>query len=133
MDLFNVNRISEKSYIVGDNKTSLIDNNIIYVIAKGEQTDELAEKQSEINHVLAKLAGGKINYLVNLNDCGKNSPKARNVWTELSDEEITNKVAIFGMHPVAKVLASFVLKVTKKNNQKFFSTKQEAMRWLKEL
>ncbi len=130
-NLIKVTQLSPDKYLVGNNETSLIESNIIYVIAKGEQTDELAEKQAEINAILIHKAGGKISYLINLNDCGKNSPGARTKWRDLSEEEETDKVAIFGMHPVAKVLASFVMKVSRKKNQQFFYMKDEALNWLK--
>jgi len=65
-----------------------------------------------------------------LNNCGKNEPGARLIWSQISDEENTNKVALFGMHPVARVLASFVMGITNRNNQRFFKTKEEAVNWL---
>ena len=34
------------------------------------------------------------------------------------------------MHPVARVLASFVMTITKKNEIDFFKTKEEALAWL---
>lgn len=123
-------KISEKEYLVGNNKTSLIDPNIIFVVANGDQTDELANRQSEINHTLINLVEGEINYLIDLNNCGKNSSGARAKWFELAEEENTKKVAIYGMHPVARVLAAFVMKVSKKRNQQFFRTRDEAFQWL---
>jgi len=125
-----IRQISENEYVVGNNVTSLIEQNIVYVVAHGDQSDKLAIAQSQINHKLANMAGDKISCLIDLNHCGKSSPKARNVWRSLCEEEITKKVAIFGMHPVASVLAAFVMRVTKSNNQQFFKTKEEALDWL---
>lgn len=122
--------ISDKEIWNGENKSFLILENIIYVIAVGEQTDELAKAQKQANLKLASHIKGKVNYLIDLNKCGKNSPEAREIWKELGDDDNTDRVAIFGLHPVAKVLASFVTRVTKKNNQRFFSTKEEAVIWL---
>lgn len=126
-----VTQISDTKYLVGDNETSLVDSNIIHVIARGEQTDDLAKVQGEINQRFIDKVEGQIHYLIDLNECGKNSPGARSKWYELSEEEKTAKVAIFGMHPVARVLASFVMKVSKKKNMQFFYTREEAMKWLK--
>ncbi len=126
-----VKDISEVEFLVGSNLTRLIEGNIIYVIARGEQTDEIAKLQREINYELAKRVQRKLHYLVDLNDCGKNSPGARDIWYRLSEDEITGKVAIFGMHPVAKVLAAFVMRISKKKNQRFFRTKKSALQWLK--
>jgi hypothetical protein len=123
--------ISEKEIWNGENKSFLILENIVFVIAVGEQTDELAKAQKQTNLKLASRIKGKVNYLIDLNKCGKNSPEAREIWKEICEEDNTDKVGIFGLHPVAKVLASFVTRITKKNNQQFFSTKEEALMWLK--
>ena len=126
-----VKTITEQEFIVGKNKTSLIENNIISVVAIGEQTDEIAEKQREINQKLAGQVAGQINYLVDLNNCGKNSPKARKIWSDLCEDKGTDKVAVFGMHPVAKVIAAFVMKISTKEMH-FFNTREEAVSWLKQ-
>jgi hypothetical protein len=123
---------SENEYWVGSNRTALIEGNIIFVIAEGEQTPELARLQEKTNSKLSALAGGKIKYLIDLNHCGKNSPEARVVWKKLSDDLNTQKVAVFGLHPVARVLASFVLGLSPASKDRFFKTKEKALEWLKE-
>ena len=125
-------QLNEKEYLVGSNRTALIEGNIIYVIAEGEQPKELAHLQEKINLELAALVNGKIKYLIDLNNCGKNSPEARVIWKKLSDDQNTEKVAVFGIHPVARVLASFVLGVSKKPKDRFFKTKESALVWLKD-
>lgn len=122
--------VSEKEMWVGGNKTFLTDQNIIHVIAIGEQTADLALLQKEINFKLFELAGGKINFLIDLDHCGKNSPEAREIWKKLGEDERTNRVAIFGLHPVARVLANFVIGTSKRQNQRFFKTEEEAMMWV---
>lgn len=67
-----------------------------------------------------------------LNKAGKSSPEARLIWQQISGLEKTNKVAKYGLNPVARVLASFVIGVYHKSNMRFFSTKEEAMTWLLE-
>jgi hypothetical protein len=54
------------------------------------------------------------------------------VWKEIIENERTDRIAIFGLHPVARVIASFIMGVTKKKEMRFFKTKEEALRWLKE-
>lgn len=130
-----VRRISEKEIRIGENIDRLIEGNIIFVEAIGEQTKEIAELQWEICHELSKKIDGKTNFLIDLNKCGKNSPEARNIWQQFSDEENTEKVATYGIHPVARVIASFVINVSRKNKEggiKFFKTKKEAMDWLQD-
>ncbi|MBE3122383.1 MAG: STAS/SEC14 domain-containing protein [Thermoplasmata archaeon] len=78
------------------------------------------------------MVKGKVNILVDLNQFGKASPESRKIFKEISEYEKTGKVAIFGTHPVARVLASFVMGITKKKDMRFFKTKEEAYAWLKE-
>lgn len=125
-----VREISDREIWVNTNKISLIGENTIYVVAVGEQTTSFAFAQKQIFDKLAQKAGGKINFLINLNDAGKSSPEARKLWQQLCEAESTNKVALFGLHPVAKVLASFVMGRSKVKNLRFFSTEEEAMDWL---
>jgi len=69
--------------MVGQNKASLIEKNIIYVIAVGEVTTELAIAQVEGLNKLEALADGPVNYLIDLSDAGKSSPEARKIWEKL--------------------------------------------------
>ena len=46
--------------------------------------------------------------------------------------EKIGKIAMFGMHPVARVVASFVMGVTNKEDMRFFKSKEDALLWLKE-
>jgi hypothetical protein len=121
----------EKEFKIGLNRTELIHGNIIYVIAMGPQTSQTAQAQFEVNKVLLQQVHGPINYLIDLNDCGKSSPEARKVWKELSEDEKAYKVALFGMHPVAKVLASFVMNLTLNHKMQFFKTKEEGLKWIR--
>ena len=125
-------QISEKEFIVGGNRSSIIGDNIIHVVASGEQTSELARLQFEMDSKLASLIDGKVNYLIDLNKAGKNSPEARSTWAKITENENTNKVAIYGLNPVARVLASFVMGVTKKKDFRFFMTKEDALNWIME-
>lgn len=126
-----IEQINEKEFRIKDNKIFLLEDHIIYIEAYGEQTDEIAITHLNHNRILVKQFSGKINYLINLNDAGKSFPKARRIWLELSEAETTNKTALFGMHPVAKLLASFVIGVTKRKNMRFYHSRVEAVNWLK--
>jgi hypothetical protein len=127
-----VNYVSETEIWVGDNKTSLIKENIIYVIACGEQTTEIAIAQTEVNQKFSSMINGKINFLIDLNKCGKNSSEARLLWKQIPAQENIKKIALFGLHPVAKLIASFVMGMSKSNKERFFSTKEQALAWLLE-
>jgi len=120
-------RFIENNKITIHNKHNLV----YHVITIGEQTDEMASAHYEIVSELLSKSDKKIQFLVDLNRCGKNSPKARDTWRFLSNMEQTDKVAIFGLHPVAKVLASFVMgKLISMNKYRFFSTEEDAKNWL---
>jgi hypothetical protein len=127
-----VNYVSETEIWVGDNKTSLINENTIYVITCGEQTTEIAIAQTEVNQKFSLMINGGINFLIDLNKCGKNSSEARLLWKQIPAQENTKKIALFGLHPVAKLIASFVMGMSKSNKERFFSTKEQALAWLLE-
>jgi len=124
-------QISELEYQHGLNRISLMDHNIITVTAIGSLEKEDALAIVTIIHTFEKQITGKINYLIDLNRAGKNSPQARRIWKERNENRITGKVALFGIHPVAKVLASFVMNVSLQDNMRFFSTREEALKWLR--
>jgi len=123
-------QIGEFEFKMGKNKLSLIEGNIIYIVAQGEQTKEVALNHKKICEMLSSDLEGKINYLINLNECGKNSTEARKIWKELSESDFTNKVATFGLNPVSRVIASFVIGKLQKGELHFFKTKGEALSWI---
>lgn len=125
-------QISETEYLVGSDNAKLIHDNIVFVTAVGEQTTPLAELVKEISLKLGAKSTGQVYYLIDLNKCGKNSPEARQMWKELCLSDKTRKVALFGLHPVAKVLASFFIGITNAKKERFFSSKDEALNWLLE-
>ena len=51
---------------------------------------------------------------------------------EMFENEQNEKIALFGIHPVARVIASFVMGATKKKDIRFFKSREEAFLWLKE-
>ena len=127
-----IKQISEREIWLGENKSKLIKGNIIHVIARGEQTLETATMQLKINEKLMSLVKGKVSYLIDLNNAGKNSIEARQIWMHISESETTHKIAMFGLHPVARVIASFAMGMSKSTNQRFFKTEDEAMNWILE-
>jgi hypothetical protein len=124
-------QINDKEFWIAENHTFL-ENNIIYVIAIGLQTDEIALEHLKVHKILVNQVQGKVNYLIDLNKAGKSTPNARKVWQKVSEDPDTNKVALFGIHPVARVLASFVMSVSNKKDMLFFKTKEDGLKWLLE-
>jgi len=62
--------------------------------------------------------------------------RTRKVYVELGKKIKTEKIAIFGSSSLIKVVANFIIRaVSEKLNigeVKFFSTEEEALKWLKE-
>jgi len=111
---------------------SLGEDNILYLTVVGIVDEKTV---SAIIVAILKIRGkmeGKIDLLVDITEAGKPLPGARKIWKKMIEDEKTGKVAFFGMHPVARVLASFVMGVSKKKDIRFFKTKEEALAWLKE-
>lgn len=126
----NMKEKDELPIMIGTNETYFYDGNIIYVKAIGEQTVEVAQLHREYHHKMASSTGEKISYLIDLNQCGKNSSEARMIWKQLSEDEHTKRVATFGLSPVSRVIASFVMGRSSLSNHQFFKTKEKAMIWL---
>ena len=116
---------------VGESRYYLGEDNIIHVIEVGEIDDQKAMAIKKAYLKILAVVKGKINILVDLNKAKKPSVEARKILNEINESKRVDKVAHFGMHPVARVLASFLMGVSKKKDLGFFKTKEEALKWLK--
>jgi hypothetical protein len=117
---------------IGENRLYLGEDNITYFVLVGEHDENIAIACGEAFLKLINMGEGKVNALGDLNKTEKQSPEARKIWREISENEKVGKLALIGMHPVARVLVSFVTGTTKKKDMRFFKTKEEALAWLKE-
>lgn len=127
-----IKQVGDNEYWIGANRTVLIDQKIIHITVVGEQTSEMALLHTELDHKLFSLANGQIYYLVDINKSGKNSPEATLMFRQLCYHEKVNKVAVYGLHPVARILASFVFGLDPKRKRRFFKSEAQARRWLDE-
>jgi hypothetical protein len=123
--------IGNNNYQIGENKISIPEPNILFIESIGNQTDEVAKVYYDFYLKLTNNIEGKMHVVVDINNSKKSSTQARRTWKALSELEQTGKVALFGLHPVAKVLATFVMRITNKNDISFFKTKEEAFAWVK--
>jgi hypothetical protein len=124
---------SELDIWIGESRCYYGKDKIGYITVVGEVDSTVAGKYSEAgSKIINAVEEGHINFLVDVNKAGKLSPEARGIFKEFSEHEKTGKVAIFGMHPVARVIASFVMGTAKKKDMRFFKTREEALAWLKE-
>ena len=117
---------------VGKNRLYLGEDNIVYFFIVGEHDENIAIACGEAFLKLINMVEGKGNALGDINKTGKQSLEARKIWKKISENEKVGKLALIGMHPVARVLASFLIGTTKKKDIRFFKTKEEALAWLKE-
>ena len=122
----------KRDFWIGDNHTYLDADNILNAIIAGEWNENTAIAVREAALKFINMVDGKVDFLVDLDKAGKQSPETRKGARKLIEHEKIGKVAIFGLHPVARVLASFIMGVTKKEDMRFFKTKEEALAWLKE-
>ena len=117
---------------VGENRLYLGEDNVLYVTIFGEIDEKIAIAIKEADLKFKNMVEEKYDVLADMNKSGKHSSEARKIWKEMTEHEKTGKVAMFGMHPVARIIASFVMGVSKKKDMRFFKTKEKALLWLKE-
>jgi len=117
---------------VGENRLYLDEDNILCVTNIGEIDEKTAIEIKEAVLKLMNMVEGKVHTLTDLNKAGKTASQARKVFQGLAEHEKQGKNAFYGMHPVARMLASFFMGISKKKDMHFFKTKEEALEWLKE-
>ena len=122
----------DREILVGENRFYLGEDNIIYCTTVGDIDVEMAIAFDDATLKLTNMVEGKVNFFIDLSRTGQATPDARKLGKRMFELEKTGKIAMFGMHPVARVLASFVMGITKKEDMRFFKTKDEALLWLKE-
>jgi len=117
---------------VGENRIYLGEDNIIYETLVGGLDEKTVLAIYEASNRLTNTVEGKVNVLVDLSEAGQSSSRARKKGQEMLEDKIFGKVALFGLHPVSRVVASFFVGVTRKKDLRFFKTREEALAWLKE-
>ncbi len=123
---------NSRTVMVGDCTIHLGDDDVFYITIIGEVDEEIAIRfMNTFEEIYKKFGKKKRCVFVDNNNAGKISSKARKVFSKLEYEENTDKVAIFGLHAVAKVLATFFMGITQKREIRFFNNKEEALLWLK--
>lgn len=127
---FKLEQAGDREFKIGESRIKILDNKIISIESVGDLDDEMAKVYIELNRKMQEILGDRLFYMIDLNRAGKNSSGARKTWQELTELDITIKVALFGLHPVARILASFVIGITSQKKNKFFRTEEEAISWL---
>ena len=106
------------------------------VAAFGEE--KIKEFTSELLKAL-EAAAGKGRVLIDATTSGGKATTSfagRKLYTEFGKKAKAEKVAIFGINTLQRVVASFIMRAIKKDSGikkvKFFKNKEEAIQWLKE-
>ena len=112
----------EREIWIGENRLLLGEDNILYqtLVGKIEEKDVILIQDA--SEKLRSMVKGKVNTLVDLSRAGKPTPQAREIGRKRIEKEHIGKIALFGQHPVARVIASFIMGVTRKKDIRFFKT-----------
>ena len=119
----------EREILVGESRFYLGQDKIVYCTIVGDINAKMAIAMDEATLKLMNMVDGKVNVLTDNNNAGNPSSEARKIMREFVLHEKYGKLAIFGLHPVARVLASFFMGSTKKKDLRYFNTKEEALAW----
>ena len=117
---------------VGESRFYLGEDNIIYSNIVGDIDADTAIAMDNATLTLMNMIEGKVNVLTDNNKAGKPSSAARKIMQEFILHKKYGRLAIFGLHPVSRVLASFFIGFSKKKDMRFFKTREEALVWLRE-
>jgi hypothetical protein len=126
-----IKQVSEREIWVGRNRLYLDEDNVLCITNTGEIDEKIAIEIKEAVLKLMNMVEGKVHTLTDLNKAGKSTSQARKVFQELAEHEKQGKNAFYGVHPVARVLASFFMGMSKKKGMRFFKTREEALAWFK--
>jgi UDP-N-acetylmuramyl pentapeptide synthase len=75
---------------------------------------------------------GKVAILNDLTEAGKASSRARKIFVNLIKNKKVTKHAFWGKKTVPRVVVSFIINFAGVKNARYFSTKNEALKWLKQ-
>lgn len=125
-----IKQTNDREIFIGKHSLYLEDKTI-YITPVGA-VDE--NEGIEIKTAVLKLldtAANTVTIIGDLNNAGKPAARVRRLGVEMFSDSRIKKIALFGLHPVARIIALFVIELSKRNNIKFFNTKEEALAWLK--
>ncbi|WP_430972548.1 hypothetical protein [Sunxiuqinia rutila] len=126
-----IREVSKDEVWMNHNHIRLIEDQVFHIVACGEQTSEMAYTYLDIFDRMLSGSSKPVSYLVDLNQAGRNSSEARRVWKQIGDCAQTHRIALFGLHPVAEVLACFVIGISNEQEMRFFRNETAAMNWLR--
>ncbi len=129
--MIEVKKISDREFVVGNSRISLLEGNIVCVAVVGNIDAEMAIALNETTLKLMNMIEGKVHVITDNNRAGKPSSKALRIMQNFIMHDKYGKLAIFGLSPVSRVLANFFICFSKKKNICYMKTKEEAFAWIK--
>jgi len=108
----------------------LDEDNILYLTVVGDLDEKIAIAHNEAVSKFENMVEGKLKMLADLTKAGKPSTDARKLFKEFTEREKIGRFALFGVHQVAKIIASFFMGISRKKDMRFFKTEEEALIWL---
>ncbi len=128
-----IQKINERELKVGKVRLFLSNDDIFYHISSGDLDEEHAASCCEQTLELLRFHEKEdAPFLIDLNKGGKTSYRARKILKEFTEKNVHGKLGLYGMHPVARILASFFQSMARKDNVRFFKTEADALEWIKE-
>lgn len=127
-----IKQASDREFWVGESRFYLGEDNIFCETIVGDQDEKTIIVALEAHNKFKNMVEGKMKMLIDINKSGHLSSRARKIGQETLEDEKIGKVALFGAHPVARVIAAFIIGVTRKKDFRFFKTREEALAWLKD-
>lgn len=123
---------TDREVWLGENRLYLGQDDILYCTFVGDVDDECVKKSAEIAYEFAKKVKGKLKVIVDLNKTGMFTAIARKASKKYVEDKCIGKIALHGVNAVARVIASFVMGFSKKQDFRFFKSKEEALAWLQQ-
>lgn len=113
-------------------KITRTDERFLRVVFTGDfdDADATAYVQELGPFLQAATAENPLRLLVDAQEVGRLSVKARKILTELNSDPRSGETAVLGVNRFLMVLAQFILKASNRDNVRFFESEAEAVAWL---
>jgi len=124
--------VKDREIWIEEDRLYLGEEGIIHITAVGKKDKKDVINLRDAYIKMANMVRGKVNLLIDVSKVSKPSLEARRVvQNEIFQHEKTGKIALWGANPTVRVIASFIMGTTRKEDMRFFETKEEAFAWLK--
>ncbi|MCI0470028.1 MAG: STAS/SEC14 domain-containing protein [Candidatus Aminicenantes bacterium] len=115
---------------IGESRMFLGLDDILYCTFVGNVDEECLKKFAETAYDFAGKVKGKLKVIADLDRAGMPTAAARKAAKKYYEDERIGEIALYGMKSVARVVATFVMGFSKKQDLRFFKSREEALAWL---